>query len=238
MSDIFEQLKRIGAKPQVPDARRAQPPETLEDYFAQIPPEIRPVIEEMSRGNHRHFQDRFPKYEEFRNAMSRAWLEKRRGFEEEMQRLGFTAIEKGTKASELNGSALAYFTQAGSVFFLGPGAFEGKNVSAPGAAYSYKRISYRKNPELMDEGEQQNGVFVRETPKVGELLRLRMIVQVDRGERHATSPSSTHPIMVGMKKETGVSSGIAVVRQASADIATRFQRVDEETGLSLVRPKK
>jgi len=158
----------------------------------------------------------FPEFDDFLEAMSDMWLEKLRGFEDEAERLGYSPIPAGTKASQLNKCVLAYLTESGSYLIAGPGAFE---KDGPGAAGRYERIKMRGGNVLPEVIEKASGVIFGKTPKVGERAWVKDVLE-------------TSPIIMAMmrKIEEGESSGALITRTAE-EVGKRFQAIQDESRL-------
>ncbi|MEK7146028.1 MAG: hypothetical protein AAB802_02485 [Patescibacteria group bacterium] len=204
------------------------------NFFAQVPPDFQSRVSSIAQENHRYFKEKFPTVEEFQDAVAESWIEKRKGFEEETRHQGFVPIESGTKASELNECTLAYLTESGSFVVLGPGSFEGKIVGAPGAAFSYVKIPFRKDPEAPKDMAQESGVFVGKTPRLGDRIYVRGLIK-----RYEEDPGmlSTSLLINQMMRPTSRAEAVPILERAKAGITKRFEEVNEQTGLALVRPK-
>lgn len=224
---IFDELRKMGAKAGAPE----RPEQTrVKGAFFRVFSSYRDVIEKIAQESHRDFTDRFPLYEEFRDAVAECWIKQLEGFHKEMTALGYTDIVPGTKASELNKSALAILTERGSLLFVGPGAFE---RDGRGAAVAYKKIPLRSaNYHIPPDAVQPEGFVFSSTPKVGE----RVYPDQENGRKAPFHHSS--PILRLMAKPEERSNALAALEQAGARAEARFIQAQEEAGLAPVKSKK
>lgn len=232
--DDFFKGKGKGAEAKTPGKEPAPEKKRSGKFFDQVPVEYRRNLEEIARGNHEYFEDRFPTPEEFLDAVAESWLEKRKGFEEEAARLGFTPIEPGTKASVLNKCTIAYLTESGSFVILGPGAFEGKMPQSVGAAFSYVKIPFRQNPNTPPDAVQESGVFVTATPTQGKRMEIRGLPPRYDGDPGGLS---TSPVINQMMRPTARTEALTVLKDLKASVSRRFTSINEGLGIVVARPK-
>ncbi len=222
-----------------PDAKvRGQEPPSEKrrfgNFLSQIPPEFQSRVRNIASDNHAYFREKFPTLPEFEDAVAESWTEKRKGFEEEARRLGFSPVEPGTKPSDLNKSTLAYLTGSGSFVVLGPGSFEKNDPNAPGAAFSYVKIPFRKSPDTPEDMVQPSGVFVLATPTRGERIKIKGLAPRYEGD---SDTLFTSEVIGQMMKATPRSEALSVLEGLKAGISRRFEEINQEVGIVPARPK-
>ena len=205
------------------------------NFLSQIPPEFQSRVRNIASDNHAYFRESFPTLPEFEDAVAESWLEKRRGFEEEARRLGFSPIEPGTRASDLNKSTLAYLTASGSFVVLGPGSFEKNVPNAPGAAFSYVKIPLRKSPDTPEDVIQPSGVFVHFTPTRGRRISVKGLIPQSEDDPGILFTSN---VIDQMMKTTPRSEALPALEGLKTAISKRFEDINQEVGIVLAHPKK
>lgn len=195
-------------------------------HFDQVPEEYRSAVQSLAREGHEDFKELFPKFEDFLEAMSQMWLEKKSGFEDEAERLDFKRIisgmedkTKNTKPSLLHRSVLALLTRNGSYVLVGPGAFD---KDGPGAQSSYERINIRGGYGLPPVSEEkEDGFYFPRIPKLGQSLYAKGGVV-----------TQTSPIISAMMHEMKEGESVAeIMGRTRAEVNRRFLEVQEQANL-------
>lgn len=198
----------------------------FENWLAQVPSACRALVENIARDNHYSFREKFPKLEDFTDAVAEGWVKKKEAFEVNMREAGFTPIAEGTDPRVLHGSILAYLTESGSWVMVGPGAF---NKSMRAAAIMYTKIPFRVDSETPPDTEEPTGFAFNATPRVGERITPAF---------GSSAPFiHTSAVISSYKLPSPREGAFEKMRAINKGLVRKLEQVNADAGLALVRPK-
>lgn len=199
------------------------------NWLAQVPSQCQRSVRSIAGDNHHYFLDKFPKLEDFIDAVAEGWVKKKEAFEVNVEQAGFTPIVAGTRPQDLHVSIIACLTESGSWVLVGPGAF---NKSMKAAALMYKKIPLRIDPEAPPDIEEPTGFAFgfNGTPRVGEQI--------------ISAPGSCAPfshtsavISAFMLPFKNREEAFEKMKAINAGLSRELAQVNADVGLAVVRSK-
>lgn len=185
--------------------------------YAKIPQACRASFTQLVDSTYEQHKDRFPKKEDYSEALAGAWNENKEAFDALAKAHGFEAFPRALEGARpvLNNYEILYFTATGACFMTGKDAFN----SAKGGDMRYASL---REP-VLTPGTYTN-VVVENVPKVGESVHFT--------SGNFTSPTTSPLVDVRVKRirEDNASSSAGIIQEfheTSRAIAKKWHVFEE-----------